>query len=1114
MLRCLVRYAAATTVSIILVIAVVHAANEVGLGVQTDGFPFSLNPPTIDTTDIPKAPKPGIHPRIFFQASELPALRSLLLSNDSLAGWKLGQNGNAPVPGAAGFLNLRLLLHGETFKEGYTGPRTPLYNGPYKILYDDLLRDNARTKAGTIDLSVTGLRSKYGKGVFLHASNVAENGFGFVGLYGKLSGSAFVSLISEGEDPFDAKAMGKVLGAACYHHQPIWTPIQDAQGYSFYHDSPDDLGTAYDWLYNDMEEQDRGHCRDLIAAMTGPDRRELGMKWVDFPWTGFNWNWIGWHETIVVLAASIEGEYEGSQYNRFAKDCNLVQSRYFILESSEAGLAREGLGYHTAGMNGALPSTFVAARTHNNLFEVLETRAALHRKQIYRAYTAEPWIDQLEGLNTVTAWDSFSHGDQPSRNRPRSAIVMRKYFPTDPLTAWAFDRSDQIIHYNEPLMSAVFATKSKPIGLHNTLSAVAKTTGLPENLFCRDRGEMIVRDHWGGDATVFDFEVKMNALSLGHNHADRNSFYLYSRGRPWIIDNTAGDVENEAHQTVLIDGLGQGGGATPQGSDTFSAMPGIFLEYAEGSNNGVEFAAGVGNSKPAYDFAASCKKDALAEGFQCLPSPYKRSDFVYPPAPYLNMPKFDGLSETWMNDTKGQYRLSEPIMQFNPVKKAFRSTLFVKSKYNGKSAPWVLVVDDIQKDEKSRKYEFVMNLPWAEAGKQWQYRHSHEQVERDDAATAALNSKTDMILKDVRDPVDSGPRLLVRVLKANGMVENGFKYIARKEIKIRKMMGSTPRLGRQVVIEAASVSPDFCVFLYPHNHGDALPETTWKGSELQVSLSAGDTTRWLFTKLDTGRTQVKPMDFDRVKAKELEATSVPATTTDATRDASTVSENHTSSQAMDTTTILPATSDSESTLAPTTTSSETSTKMTDGNMITATASVQKIPSQETGTTIFLPTSSDSDSTQDPTTSSIFPSTEMTEEVSVTSTMRVEKKSTRAMETTTILPTTSNSIPTGASTTTRISTSSEIKEDILVPSCVPIERGPSEVMRTSTILPAPTDYESPLAPTTRSSAISPESPNDATKEVYESLRAGTKRRMTPTTPTPTPSVPNNTHALPN
>lgn len=211
-------------------------------------------------------------------------------------------------------------------------------------------------------------------------------------------------------------------------------------------------------------------------------------------------NRLGWHETIVVLATSIAGEDKASDSDRWADDCHLVQSRYFLTESSEAGLAIEGLGYHTLGLNGALTATMINARSRENLFEAERTRNALYRMALYRIYTAEPWIDQLPDNLTKSDQDAFSHGDAPGRHRPRSAIVLRKYFPTDPLVAWAFKNAGDIPH-QEPLMSAIMATNAVARGKYDKLEEIAETVGLPVNYFCRDRGEMIVRDHWRGDAT-------------------------------------------------------------------------------------------------------------------------------------------------------------------------------------------------------------------------------------------------------------------------------------------------------------------------------------------------------------------------------------------------------------------------------------------------------------------------------------------------------------------------------------------------------------------------------------------------------------------------------------
>lgn len=863
----------------------VRAEDDPTLGLRDSGFPLYKNVPTEETSPIAKVPKPFDHPRLFFEAKDLPRLRSLLLTKPSKDPKKRA------VLGRGGYINLLWWLAGRDWnKQLNDHKKLPLFKGPFKKLLDDLLNDDGLKKPGSIDLSAQGLKTRYGAGVFLHATNVAENGFGSTGLYGKLSGAAFVSLISKNEEPFDAKLLGKALASTCRHHAVLWnanTPKRQ-NGTSFFHDSPDDLGTAYDWLYNDMSESDRKACRELIASMTGPERREIGTKYLKFPWMGYNWNWVGWHQTIVILAASIEGEHKNSNFTRWANDCNRVQSQYFMVESSEAGLANEGIGYHGLAMNGALPSTMISARTQTNLFEDPKTRLALHRMLLYRVYTIEPWIDNALSLGTVTHLDSFSHGDSPRPARPRAALVMRKYFPSDPLAAWHLRVSHHHINLYDPLMSAVFATdaeiatdKSSAIANYPNLAEVAEDAKLPHNFFCRDRGEMIVRDNWLPNATVFDFEVKMNALGLGHVHADRNSYYLYSRGRAWIIDNKDGDTENAAHQTVLIDGIGQGGGATPKGGNTFPSMPGIFLEYSEGLNSGIEFAAGAGDAKPAYDHAASCRmKEIKAEGFTCERVKIRRSKFVYPPAPYLNMPKFDGLSDKWMDAPEANTLFRNPIMVFNPVKKAFRSTLFAKTlaKSNGSivSAPWMLIVDDIQKDDESHKYEHIINIPWSTPPKHsrsWQYKHAHEDVILDTKATEATKSAQDKIIKDIRDPDDRGPRLLVRVLRAKGMKKDGFQYFKTKEITVR---GGNKALARQLIIEADSVSPDFCVFIYPHNLGDTLPETKWEKDESELVVSIPDfpeqTTRWKLKKTKSGRTKVHPMEFstlpEQSKAKK------------------------------------------------------------------------------------------------------------------------------------------------------------------------------------------------------------------------------------------------------
>lgn len=255
-------------------------------GLRKTGFPIFNVPPESSTTRIAKSPPAFVHPRLLFVESELTELRKLLLSPRSVDGWTLGSGFDAPVVGAGGFMKLKDILVGESWN-GHAS-LSPLYEGPYKTYYDTMLKDNSGP--GSIDLGPKSISSKFGSSVYLHEENVADSGFGYKGVYGKLSGAAFVALITENEPPFDTKELAKVLGSTCRHHRAIWTK-EDTREFGFFHDANPNIGLAYDWLYNEMTSSDRNECRQLIALMTGPERREYGAQFADFPWTGYNWNW-------------------------------------------------------------------------------------------------------------------------------------------------------------------------------------------------------------------------------------------------------------------------------------------------------------------------------------------------------------------------------------------------------------------------------------------------------------------------------------------------------------------------------------------------------------------------------------------------------------------------------------------------------------------------------------------------------------------------------------------------------------------------------------------------------------------------------------------------------
>jgi hypothetical protein len=208
-------------------------------GVKSSSFPMFQVPPDPATTSIAKAPPPFVHPRLFFLSEDIPDLRKLLLDKASTKDWVVGSPYDAPIPGAGGFANIKDILLGTSWR-GHTH-LAPLFksSSPYKNFFDLMLNDS--TLPGSIDLSPQGQEKL---NIELSGRNVAESGFGYTGVYGKLSGAAFVSLITQNESPFLAKDIAKVLGSTCRHHRTVWRK-QDLREFGFFHDTAPDLGLAY-----------------------------------------------------------------------------------------------------------------------------------------------------------------------------------------------------------------------------------------------------------------------------------------------------------------------------------------------------------------------------------------------------------------------------------------------------------------------------------------------------------------------------------------------------------------------------------------------------------------------------------------------------------------------------------------------------------------------------------------------------------------------------------------------------------------------------------------------------------------------------------------------------
>lgn len=598
------------------------------------------------------------------------------------------------------------------------------------------------------------------------------------------------------------------------------------------------LGYAYDFAYPWMTAPQRDSVRGTIAAATA-GRIWLGAR---LPRHFRNWNWVAVGLQKPLLALAIEGE-EGYDPRVYRLGVELARD-YLTYGISAAGISTEAVGYTQFGLVWANPFFVAAQRRGADLLGHGHHRAMLD----WYLHTTVPGRDK---------W--LSHGDGgdggPSVG---TAAMWRYFFPSDPKAAavWrtvtAPDRNalEGKVHLVEAL---VWAADDPDLGkvLPDDGSDL-KALGLQQVMFDPERGSLIARSGWDKDAAFVQFECRTDSVGASHEHADRGLFTFAALGRVWAKDNFR-SVETRHHNNILIDGAGQG----------YWPGPGVWLGLEE---SGPLLVAAC-DAKEAYDWF--WPKQILVENPDSFPrfafprwTSYRKQAASFQevmqgvPGERETRP---GVVKFWEGFTQGDPRLWDedgwPVrFPHNPVQRAFRTIAFERG-----PNPWLLVVDDIQKDDKERLYEWLMQTG-------------------PDTEIVRIKDR-DIILGDATLPrgPDGLPRprkgdrlLLVRILDlADPAKPRDFhsRPSTRLETFERRdtlepgpdgLGGRTFGLDKRLVVASRAVAPDFKILLYPHRHGDPLPETTWNDdrTRLTVTMPAGPKTL-AFSRSTEGRTMIE-----------------------------------------------------------------------------------------------------------------------------------------------------------------------------------------------------------------------------------------------------------------
>lgn len=617
----------------------------------------------------------------------------------------------------------------------------------------------------------------------LGSGNVGVYGSGTSGLYGTLASAGWLALMDE--DASRGDELGRALRAVAAAHNAIYTPAIDN---ALCHDANADLGLAYDFLHTYMSEGDRAQVRTLLSRMTtGRQAYGVGMSA-----SAVSTNWRTHHDHIVIAALAIEGE-DGYDAHVFESNVGKLQSFASAYGINSSGMPHEGLAYFAFGMHWGALSTLATARRGDNLFETTHYYRALH----YALRETAPWAEgQVFGHADGAGWSTGTGASS-------FYTITKNVWPDDPMVDFIY-RENRTGGRQErlPLIEAMFGLE--PLSIAPTPASIATELELPLALYSPAKGYAYARSSWDPDAVRLDFDARSDLWDLGHIHADRNGFTMSALGRRWVFDPGYHMEYSDLHSSVLIDGRGQSGTST----DDVQLWPPMPAKMLEVRNSDSLFVA-AGDATLAYSLARPRGEDLPDSG-------YTWGDLLADP-----------------DYTDEQHALPLLAREYNPVRFAYRTVALARGEH-----PFVVVADDIQKDEAPHTYQWVFNTRGA-------YPWNQLTVVMEPGATSSQ-----AVLRHEADVDPGTPRLLVEVLAGEGEAE----IIALRDDQLTASSGD-PHTHRRLFIERSqTVSPGFRIALIPFREGEPLPVVEYDGTTL--SVTHGGQTQTLSFSMDGDRTLI------------------------------------------------------------------------------------------------------------------------------------------------------------------------------------------------------------------------------------------------------------------
>jgi len=480
------------------------------------------------------------------------------------------------------------------------------------------------------------------------------------------------------------------------------------------------LGWEYDYAYNFMTDEERAIVRRVIAKSTY-GKYDTGMA---LPGQMYINNHMSSGANWIALALAIEGE-KGYDQRIFPI------ALWSLKNKLTYDLSSDGITYeNTKGFIPMLPVLAAARRQGADDPENLLKHSHLaarafsnvqHARKLYNRYIGRhrhregtPQLHEVKtGLDEPRFWRAS--GGSGSGGHIEFWFVMKHFYPDNPLVDFVYNvknsefnaeiyegKSDEqyggrLHHgwFNLPALAMLTASHDTD---YNKLDTLKQFEDLPKFWFDDERGMVSMRNGWDQDAMLVHMENRIDQYYSGHETPQHGDFQVWADGIPWS-PNLGAYRDCTFRAMVTVDGLA--GVYCPVSGDWMSA------------HDTPDAATSVAEMTTAYQWRKLSKvlhldhpanEQAPLKMLPFMEQAYTQDRFTE--LPYL--PKirehYDGFAHLDYGPWHGETRGAERYGKWNdPMRYVFRTIHFARG-----AAPYLLVIDDLDKDGKKHQYDWRM----------------------------------------------------------------------------------------------------------------------------------------------------------------------------------------------------------------------------------------------------------------------------------------------------------------------------------------------------------------------------------------------------------------------